>query len=81
MSDRFRMSDTAPFYALLIVVAAIALLVLIVAAMVHWLLWASGAEHQLKNDGTGLSRSPVGGVMYLPHTPKMALSDLTRGAS
>jgi hypothetical protein len=38
MSDRFRMSDTAPFYALLIVVAAIALLVLIVAAMVHWLL-------------------------------------------
>jgi hypothetical protein len=38
MSDRFRMSDSAPAYALLIVVAAIAVLILIGAAVVHWLL-------------------------------------------
>jgi hypothetical protein len=38
MSDRFRMSDGAPAYALLIVAAAIAVLVLMGAAAVHWLL-------------------------------------------
>jgi len=38
MSDRFRMSDSAPAYALLIVAAAIAVLVLIGAAVVQWLL-------------------------------------------
>lgn len=38
MSDRFRLSDSAPFYALLIVIAAIAILILLGAAVVHWLL-------------------------------------------
>jgi hypothetical protein len=38
MSDRFRMSDSAPVYALLIVVAAIAVLILIGVAVVRWLL-------------------------------------------
>jgi len=38
MSDRFRMSDSAPAYALLIVATAIAVLVLVGAAVVHWLL-------------------------------------------
>jgi hypothetical protein len=38
MSDRFRMSDSAPAYALLIVVLAVAALVLVGAAVVHWLL-------------------------------------------
>jgi hypothetical protein len=35
--DRFRMSDSAPAYALLIAVAAFAVLILIGAAVVHWL--------------------------------------------
>jgi hypothetical protein len=38
MSDRFRMSDSAPAYALLILAAIIAVLVLVGAAVVHWLL-------------------------------------------
>jgi hypothetical protein len=38
MSDRFRMSDSAPAYALLIVVVATAVLILIGAAVVRWLL-------------------------------------------
>jgi hypothetical protein len=38
MSDRFRMSDSAPAYALLILAAAIAVLVLVGTAAVHWLL-------------------------------------------
>jgi hypothetical protein len=38
MSDRFRMSDSAPAYALLIIATAIAVLVLARAAAVHWLL-------------------------------------------
>jgi hypothetical protein len=38
MSDRFRMSDAAPAYALPIVIAAIAVLGLVGAAVVHWLL-------------------------------------------
>jgi hypothetical protein len=38
MSDRLRMSDSAPAYALLIVAAAIAVLILVGAAVVHWLL-------------------------------------------
>jgi hypothetical protein len=39
MSDRFRMSDSAPAYALLIVAAAIlVVLVLVGIAAVHWLL-------------------------------------------
>jgi hypothetical protein len=38
MSDRFRMSDSAPFYALLIVLAAVAGIIIAVAAAVHWLL-------------------------------------------
>jgi hypothetical protein len=38
MSGRFRMSDSAPAYALLILAAIIAVLVLVGAAVVHWLL-------------------------------------------
>ena len=38
MSDRFRMSDSAPAYALLIVVAATAVPILIGAAVARWLL-------------------------------------------
>jgi hypothetical protein len=39
MSDRFRMSDSASVYALLILAAAIiAVLILAGAAVVHWLL-------------------------------------------
>jgi hypothetical protein len=38
MSDRFRMSDSSPAYALMIVVAAIALAIGAGAAVVHWLL-------------------------------------------
>ncbi len=38
MSDRFRMSDSAPAYALLIIVAAIVVFILVGAAAVHWLL-------------------------------------------
>jgi hypothetical protein len=38
MSDRFRMSDSAPAYALMIVVAAIVLAIGAGAAVVHWLL-------------------------------------------
>jgi hypothetical protein len=38
MSDRFRMSDSAPAYALLVVVAATAVLILIGTAVVPWLL-------------------------------------------
>jgi hypothetical protein len=38
MSDRFRMSDSAPVYALLIIFVAIALAIGAGAAVVHWLL-------------------------------------------
>jgi hypothetical protein len=38
MSDRFRMSDSAPVYALLIILVAIALAIGAGAAVVHWLL-------------------------------------------
>jgi hypothetical protein len=37
MSDRFRMSDSAPAYALLIVATAVAVLILVGAAAVHLL--------------------------------------------
>jgi hypothetical protein len=38
MSDRFRISDSAPAYALLIILAAIALAIGAGAAVVRWLL-------------------------------------------
>ena len=38
MSDRFRMSDSAPAYALLIILAAIAVAIGVGAAVLHWLL-------------------------------------------
>ena len=38
MGSNFRMSDSAPLYALLIVLAAIVGVVLTVVAAVHWLL-------------------------------------------
>jgi hypothetical protein len=37
MSDRFRMSDSAPIYALLIVLAAIVCIVIVVGAAIRWL--------------------------------------------
>jgi len=38
MSDRFRRSDSAPLYALLILAAAIIAVLVVGAAVVHWLL-------------------------------------------
>jgi hypothetical protein len=38
MSDRFRMSDSAPVYALLILAAAITAVLVLAGVVVHWLL-------------------------------------------
>jgi hypothetical protein len=38
MSDRFRMSDSAPVYALLILAAAIIAVLVLAGVVVHWLL-------------------------------------------